>query len=640
MTISDAQFAAWLRTDAPRVVLAELAFAYESGGNVATGMLYFADRAYRTEAADSPASVRYHAALKACPRFRRSIPWQRPGGRSEVSISDLEIVNSDGAYDYLLETILDGYECRFYLGAPAGTPGWSRADFRLVYVAVAESVAAPDHETIVVRLKDKRLLVDREILGEMVGGSGPESTLYLPLYWGSHFNVEARLYDAATDQYAVMSGTGSLTYDVRDQGLSLAEPAVTIMALSTPTITADAGTDGFTKTAHGLSVNDVVAFEQDFGLGGGYVAFSPFAGVTSGQQFWVVSVPTADTFWLSATKGGTSIDVTGATYLGSTAVGVVARMRVRRWYDDLANTGRIELSSTPAGRVTVDLLASSTYVLTPFALAKHLIETYANVAAADIDSAAFSAADTALDAKVSVGYVNYHVAVRENAIDAIDKLVGSVFGWWGQDRIGKITCGLVDVSGIAAATADRSLALGDLLADLAIENEPPGISRVNVEYGLNHTIQTDGLAETVDDEARRTYASRYRYTQRSSAPSGTAYATNKPLYHKTLVEGEPQPAAEMDSTRFGSDTALPISGYADELAADLGPMRQVIRARVPLDFYDADLGDVLEITVPRYGLDAGENARIVGIEVDLTDEVIELEMVRQFTPDITTSAHP
>jgi hypothetical protein len=106
------------------------------------------------------------------------------------------------------------------------------------------------------------------------------------------------------------------------------------------------------------------------------------------------------------------------------------------------------------------------------------------------------------------------------------------------------------------------------------------------------------------------------------------------------VEGEPQPAAEMDSTRFGSDTALPISGYADELAADLWPMRQVIRARVPLDFYDADLGDVLEITVPRYGLDAGENARIVGIEVDLTDEVIELEMVRQFTPDITTSAHP
>lgn len=35
MTISNAQFTQWLRSDAPRVVLAEMKFAYESAGNSA-----------------------------------------------------------------------------------------------------------------------------------------------------------------------------------------------------------------------------------------------------------------------------------------------------------------------------------------------------------------------------------------------------------------------------------------------------------------------------------------------------------------------------------------------------------------------------------------------------------------------------
>lgn len=641
MAISDAQFTAWLKTDAPRVVLCELKFGYESGGAAAEGTIYFSDRPYRTEASDTPASVRYHAAMKEAPRFSRSIDRETLGGRAELTVSDLVILNQDGKFDFLLETILDGYEASFYLGAPAGTPGWSRSDFRLAFVAVAERVRAPSDEEIVVELKDKRLLLDREVIGDQVGGSGPQSTQYLPLLWGSHFNVTAHLYDAATDEYAVLSNyTGAVTYDVRDKGLSLAEPSVTVRSNPFTLITVDAGTDVFTATGHGLSVNDVVYFEQDLGLGGGYVPFAPFAGMTSGQQYWVVSAPTADTFTLSETKGGASIDVTGATYLGNTGAGTTGRMRVRRWYDDLANTGRIELSSTPAGVVTVDVLAVATYMLTPYAFLKYLIETYGNVEASDIDSASFTAADTALDAKVSVGYVSFSVPVRANLLDVLDVNVRSVFGWYGQDRTGQITCGLVDVSGIAAATADHTLRSTDIMEPLSVENEPPRIGRVNVEYGFNHTVQTDGLAETVATEDLAEFSSRYRYTQRSTAPSGTAYSTNKFAYHKTLVEGEPRPAAEMDITRYGIDTAIPISDYANEVAADEAPVRQFIEAKVGLDFYAVELGDVIEVTYPRFGFDAGVNARVIGIDVDLTGENVTLQMVRQFTPDITTSAHP
>mgnify|MGYP000706304540 CR=1 FL=1 len=137
MAISDAQFKAWLRTDAARTVLVEQSFGYEAAGAPAVGTIYLSDRGYNTSPMDSPPSVRYRSTIKELPKLKRSIDRRRLGGRAEISVSDLRLVNVDGALDYLLDVVLDGYECRVYLGAPEGTPGWTRADFRLAFVAVA-----------------------------------------------------------------------------------------------------------------------------------------------------------------------------------------------------------------------------------------------------------------------------------------------------------------------------------------------------------------------------------------------------------------------------------------------------------------------------------------------------------------------
>lgn len=640
MAISDTQFSAWLRGDRPREVLVELDFGYQSAGAPAVGTIYVSQRGYVTSPTDTPASVRYHAALARAPRIRRSIDRRTLGGAAQLTVTDLVLDNRDGRFDFLLEIVLDGYECRVYLGAPRGTAGWSRADFRLAGVAVAERVFASGESEITVKLKDKRLLLDREIIGDQVGGTGADATQFLGLYWGGyHFNVEAKLFDSATATYKVLSNyAGALAVDVRDKGGSLRDSTGGWGATSSNT-TVNAATDTFTKTAHGLAVNDVIFFADPVVVGSTYTYWGPFPGM-SARPYWVKTVPSADTFTLSATKGGATLDITGTTW-SDTGLGVLSVIR-QRFYDDLDATGKIILSSSAIGRVTVDLMTDVTYAQMPFGFLEYLVETYGNVEASEIDSAAFTDADVALDAKISVGYTNYSVPVRENLLDVLDEICSSVFGWYGATREGLITCGLVDVSGIAAASHTRTLERKNLAkgAQIAVENDIVGPGRLSVEFGTNHTIQSDGLLDgpTVTEDQRRQFASRYLNAQRSSAPSGTAYSSNKPAYHRTMVEGAPRPAAEMSTTIFGSDGALPIDNYADELVADAAPMRQFITAPCRLDFFDVELGDVVQIDYSRFGL-SGVNARVIGVDLDVSAGVVTLDLIRQVSPDITTSSY-
>lgn len=67
-----------------------------------------------------------------------------------------------------------------------------------------------------------------------------------------------------------------------------------------------AATDTITKTAHGLEVGQGVIFTSGTG----------FTGLSAGVTYYVVTVPSADTFKISATQGGSAISV------GTSSVGI------------------------------------------------------------------------------------------------------------------------------------------------------------------------------------------------------------------------------------------------------------------------------------------------------------------------------
>ena len=70
----------------------------------------------------------------------------------------------------------------------------------------------------------------------------------------------------------------------------------------TPTaVTADNATDVFTAVAHGLTTNSEVFFTTTGTLP---------AGITNQQVYYVNTVPSVDTFTVSTTKGGTTLNFT------------------------------------------------------------------------------------------------------------------------------------------------------------------------------------------------------------------------------------------------------------------------------------------------------------------------------------------
>lgn len=633
MSVSASDFTAWLRRPAAkRVVLAEIDYAYESAGAPATGTIRLSDRGFATKPSDTPASTIYRSRIKSVPRLRRGLDRGNLSGRSSISVSDLVLHNRTGALDDLEGVILDGQEVRFYVGDKT----WALADFRLAFVAVAERVASNDSE-LTVKLRDKRLLLDREIIGSQVGGTGAEADQYLDSVYGSAFNLEARIYDAASAIWAVLSnfGASSIAYDVRDNGVSLQKTTLTVATFGTPTITVNAGTDTFAFTAHGLAVDDVVWF-KGYDFAGNYSNFAPFAGLTSGTQYWVKTVPDADHFTLSATKGGATLDVTSATYVTSGALSDVAL--VRRWKDTLATNGRIELSGSAVGRVTVDVGNSTA---NPFAMMLSLIQADGTLAASEIDTAAFTAADAALGAKIGAAYHNYTVKGRDNLLAVLESIAASAFGWIGVSRDGKITVGVVDVSGIEGATPTRTITTASLAGGgrIAIENAPVDIGRATVLYNRNHTVQSDGLGD-VGDENRRRYALEWLGVQRSAAASGTTYAGDPFLYHRTMIEGEQAPLGELSDYVFGlAGLVLAFPDFAGELVADAAPHRQFLTAPCRLDFWDVEIGEIASVTYPRHGLALGANALVYGITLDLSAGRVDLELVRRRVPITTQGAY-
>lgn len=633
MTISDAQFLNWLRRrGVARVLLAQQRFAYESAGAVAVGTLYFSCGQYATDASDTPASISYRDVIMSA-GMRQSIDVG--ARRSRVEIPQMALANSDGLLDFLADKIIDGYECKWYLGDAS----WDRADFRHVSTGVAEN-ATGDDDVVVIKYRDKRLLLDREIKGDPVGGSGPDATKYPPLVWGSAYNLAPYLYEEASDTWTVLDNylDGNAVIDsVRDGGVSLNSGSLFTFS-GAGGFSVDAGTDVFTKVGHGLAVNDVVGWDianNDWDLP--KVWWDAFPGM-SARPYWVNSVPSADTFTLSATRGGSNLNITGTTYNNPFTT---TRFRRTRYYDDTANTGRIQLSSAPVARLTCDVLNLPIgFVDTePFGLAGVLALSYGNLTADEINFTSATAADTAVDAKVSTGFTNLSVLDRQNVFDVIDKLVGEHFGFCGDDGVGVITFGVLDISGAASATPAYTLSEGEIDDGVSWENLPVGESRVDVNYKRNLTPQPEGLLDSVTSTNRALYSQPYGAIQRSTAPSGTAYATNKAAYHKTMVEGAPVDLDTVDHRQLGSATTLALTNYADEVVADHAPHLRVHRLQAGLDKYNWPLGAVVQVTYSRHGLSSGRNMLVIGRDIDFIGGTVGLELLAQIAPDITTASH-
>lgn len=529
MAISDAQFAAWLLQNTPRVALAEIDYVAEVSGAPATQTLYFSTAPnYVSAATDTPASTPYQDRILQLPTYTRQLDRQTLGGQYSIGFGQLTLANADGGLDAILGYAYDGSAVRFYVGDPS----WAKADFRLVFVAVGASVTVPDFSTVQFTIKDASALLNRAFdSGVQVGGSGANAAVMRPVPLGRVGNVAPVLADATALKYVHADvATNTSIIAVRDRGVSLAggwtddgDGTFTLKANPQGQITADV-----LRLAEG-SKSDSWRLSDAFGeLVGGY------GGLTALGQY--------------------------ASPHASFTVGDAEDFHCGQWITD-------------------------------------------NSAIADLATA---------------------LATSGNC-------------FWAANRSNQVYLGRIRAANPPGAPV-LSLTEDDLVdqAGIKIEETIPLYSQVQALGNKNWSPQTDlgtSLAADVADSYRR---NGYVYLQ--PAPSGTSYAANPALYHKTMAKSplfETLIARESDAA-----AAVELATWCDARRKQTASWAQLVDIQCHFRAYQLDLGDVVTLTLPRFGFAAGINAQVIASALDLDKLTVSLTLAYRLAATAQSGALP
>jgi hypothetical protein len=633
VTISAADFSAWLaREGAPRVVLCEMKFAIEVAGAASEGTLYLSTKPYTTGQSESPANQSYRSIVRQLPSAETSVDPGSLGGSTAIAVSSLQLDNADGAADFILDLVIDGRDVAFYLGDPS----WARADFRQIMAFVAEAASGSGDEKIEVSLRDRRLLLDKAIAGDLVGDATNTDRRRKPLVFcfgaGNALarNVELVEKDVSTLTYYVLQNYVNAYLDrVYDKGLSLSDGNSGGFFFKDNTqLTANAGTDTLQYLAgHGLSADDVVGITTTGTI---------FAGLTANRDYWVIAAGlTASDFRLSNTKGGSAVDITGTTFSGLTSF-----VRRRVFTSNLTVDGTVQLSSPKAGILTADVAglspsqSTSTVSGGPGELMRALLVDYGGIPATSIDATSFQ---TVGDAFGYIGEKNLQatsrvVVDRENLLDVLDDIAGVMQIYWGPDYQGVFRAFRLNLSNLANELATRTLSAADVLRAPAIANARVivGELQINSEKNVRSMAYGDLVAAVIAAGSGPGFTAPFRWVGRTVL-SGLTYAANWASYHKTAALKTLEGAFRQEN--------LDLRDVGVELLGDQKPHIKTLDVITDLRAYEYKLGETVQLTYPRYGFANGRNCKVIGIAPDFVAETVDLTLITRVTPDVVTGSY-
>ena len=282
--------------------------------------------------------------------------------------------------------------------------------------------------------------------------------------------------------------------------------------------------------------------------------------------------------------------------------------------------GYFRLGAPPAGQVTADVTEGAN------AAARTTGQLFAKVLQrAGKVAGDWSASDvTALDAALPA-VTGFWTADPTTFADTLDLLAATAGGWWGVDATGVYRIKqLLAPSG----TPVLSLTANDLLRPLALKavtDDSRGLPawRSILRYSQNYTVQSGAAVAGVVTDDRRNFLSLQWREARSEMASVTALHRLAP----EVVE----------------ETLLLNANDATTEVARRQVMRSILRHRYELvlqlndETKALDLGDVVSLTHPRYGLSAGALFRIIGIEPDAMARTLTLQVWGPGDPTSLTS---
>lgn len=207
-----------------------------------------------------------------------------------------------------------------------------------------------------------------------------------------------------------------------------------------------------------------------------------------------------------------------------------------------------------------------------------------------IDDAAFWQLDA--DAPYVQGWWG---STGDSIAGAITDLMSSVGAWWAVNRTGQITC--KRITDPTSAVADYSIAAHQVTGEVKpLENVPEPLHRLGLGYKKNHKVLgLEDIVVAASDADKEELSQEWRVAEQEV--DYRPGMIDKPLIPTTLqVEDD---------------------AYAEcrrQLAIRSRPWQMF---EVPVETaFEIDVGDIVELTFPRFGLDAGQNFLVLSVADD------------------------
>lgn len=272
--------------------------------------------------------------------------------------------------------------------------------------------------------------------------------------------------------------------------------------------------------------------------------------------------------------------------------------------------GFFKLGSSASGTVTADINGDKSFGVwaqTPADIIASVLE-FSTVLPGSAQG--YYLPSFAAMATLSPATIGYYIAPDDTntVADVVSNIMGSVGGWGGFRRSGQFELGifLTPVGATPNAVFDRSDIIQISREALPSTLTPPPY-RFRCSYNHNWTVQTD-LAGSVP-------ATRVAFLAQSDRYSDSIDLTVK-LDHPFAVDRDPIPSyfVSLADAQAESDRLLGLYRKSSAL----------YRFTVGIQPFALDLGDVVNLTYPRWDLTVGKNLRVVEMTENAQTNTIEV----------------
>lgn len=266
--------------------------------------------------------------------------------------------------------------------------------------------------------------------------------------------------------------------------------------------------------------------------------------------------------------------------------------------------GMVRLGSLPTGQVTADATEGATAAARYAGALVSRIAQQMGIAAGDVSAADAAALDAAAPYELGAA-----VQGDESALAVMERIAASVGAWFGFDRLGVLRLGRLVAPSSSPTTELTEISITSLER---IAQDALPVWRVVLGWGRNETVQAGDLAGSVAAARRAWLAETVR----------TATAEDAAVKNRYKLAGE-----------LRRDTLLVTQANADTEAARLLALYKVrrdtfkVRARLSAaEVENIDLGQVVRLTWPRYGLAAGRLFVVTGLRQDFERDAVEVTL--------------